>query len=85
MAYKISIEKRALKELKSIPMPYRKKLKIKISSLAINPRSLNVKKLQGEKSIYRIRQGSYRVLFFLDDNKKLIKILKAGDRKDVYK
>jgi len=35
--------------------------------------------------IYRIRQGRYRVILYIDDKNKMIQILKIGDRKAVYK
>lgn len=85
MSYKIQIEKRALKQLASLQKPFNKKIKSIISSLIDDPRPKGIKKLHGKKSIYRLRQGRYRIAIFIDDKSKCVKILKVDDRKDVYK
>jgi mRNA-degrading endonuclease RelE of RelBE toxin-antitoxin system len=36
------------------------------------------------KSNFRIRTGSYRVLFAVDEKMNAISVWKIGDRKDVY-
>ena len=43
----------------------------------------DVKKLEGQKSKYRLRVGAYRLLFTLE--KDLIFIHAVKDRKDVYR
>ena len=85
MPYNIQIEKRALKRFNSIPHPFQKRIKSGISNLSTEPRPNGVKKLQGEQSIYRLRFGAYRVIYHIDEKIKKVKILKVGDRKDIYK
>ncbi|MBT4382182.1 MAG: type II toxin-antitoxin system RelE/ParE family toxin [Candidatus Marinimicrobia bacterium] len=84
-SYKIQIEKRALKQLSSLPKQFKSRIKSVISSLAEKPRPSGIKKLHGKMGIYRIRQGRYRVILYIDDKNKMIQILKIGDRKAVYK
>ncbi len=85
MPYKIQIEKHALKKLGLIPKHFKTQIKSKISLLSENPRPSGIKKLYNNNSIYRIRQGNYRIIYFIDDKEKLVKILKVGDRKYIYK
>jgi mRNA interferase RelE/StbE len=52
---------------------------------AVDPRPVAVEKLSAEQNLYRIRQGNYRIVYSVDDRKKVIVITKIGDRKDVYR
>ena len=42
-------------------------------------------KLAGYADRYRIRQGSYRIIYLIDDEHREITIFKIGHRKDVYR
>lgn len=52
-----------------------------------HPESIDIKRIKGKKSIYyRIRIGSYRVIFTIIDGKVVVvKTILAGSRGDVYK
>lgn len=52
--------------------------------LKSNPRPIGVKKLEGVKNRYRIRQGKYRMVYAIDEIEKVISILLIKHRKDVY-
>ena len=73
MRYKIVIERKAQKEADNIPVKYRNAIDKQILSLTNNPRPPNCKKLT-EKEGYRIRVGSYRVLYTIDDQAKIVVI-----------
>ncbi|MDD5359785.1 MAG: type II toxin-antitoxin system RelE/ParE family toxin [Sulfurovaceae bacterium] len=81
--YKIEIKKSAQKEIKNLPNKELKKVIDKIASLAHEPRPAGCKKLSGEEK-YRIRVGSYRVLYGIEDDILVIYVVKVGHRKDVY-
>lgn len=81
--YKIEIKKSAQKEIKNLPNKELKKVVDKINSLAHEPRPAGCKKLSGEEK-YRIRVGSYRVLYSIEDDVLVIYVVKVGHRKDVY-
>ncbi len=85
MEYRLRIEKRALKAIQSIQPTIRKRIKRKISALTIQPRLRGAKKLSGTEAIYRIRQGNFRILYKINDDEHWVKIVKVGDRKDVYR
>lgn len=44
----------------------------------------DVKRLQGNTDDYRLRVGSYRVVFNKDDDDLIILIIEIGPRGDVY-
>lgn len=85
---KISPTKTAAKELKKIrqgnPVIF-KKIVEDIKDLAENPFPNGYKKLKGEDDAYRIRVGSYRVLYTVEDAELLIEVFRVGPRGDVYK
>lgn len=82
--YKIFFKKSVEKELKKIPEKYLLKILQRIENLKDNPRPEGSEKLTGQ-DLYRIRQGTYRVVYSIQDNELTIWVVKAGHRKEIYK
>ena len=82
--YKIYIKPTAVKELQKISQRDVNKIIEKIRSLSSNPRPPGCEKLSVEEK-YRIRQGRYRILYSIEDDKLLVLVVRIGHRKDVYK
>lgn len=78
------ITKRAQKELDAIADPLAKNISRHILTLSTNPHPPNSKKLQGEQ-IYRLRVGSFRVLYTVDTKAKEVTVLRVADRKTIYR
>ena len=81
--YKIEFKKSAVKELNAIPKKNLLKIIQKIELLAEDPRPVGSIKLSGKEQ-YRIRHGSYRILYSIEDNKLMLYVVKIGHRKDIY-
>ncbi len=86
MPYKLLIKRQAQKKLQSLSRPDRNRITEKITVLGQNPedKSLDVKPLEGEP-YYRLRVGSWRVIFERDNSLKIISIEKIKPRGDAYK
>ena len=85
-AYSITIKKTASKELQAISEKETfMRLIEKIKSLAMDPRPQGAEKLAGRSNLFRIRQGNYRVVFSVDDQARVIDVIKVGHRRDVYR
>jgi len=82
-SYRITIKRSASKEIDKIALKDRKRIIIKIRSLASDPRPPGSKKLSGQEK-YRIRQGDYRILYQIEDGELIIVVVKVGHRRDVY-
>jgi mRNA interferase RelE/StbE len=82
--YKIFFKKSALKELEKVPKAPLRKIIKKIQKLSDNPKVVGSQKLSNY-NLYRIRQGDYRVVYFINNKKLEIQIFKIGHRKDIYK
>ena len=85
MNYKIEFSKVAEKALHKIPIAELKKIQKRIDKLATDPFSHDCKKIQGKDDIYRVRQGDYRILYTVYNNKLIVLIVNIGHRKEIYK
>lgn len=78
---------RALDDLSRIDRPHQRIIKEKLLILAENPEALknNIRRLKGGvENLYRLRVGSYRVIFKKDGMELTILIIRIGHRKEVY-
>ncbi len=84
--YRLTIKPSAVKELKAVSDAVTlARLIEKINSLASLPRPSGSEKLAGRKNLYRIRQGSYRLIYSVNDQLRVVDIVKIGHRRDVYR
>lgn len=86
MSYEIFIKQQARKMLQSLSRSDKYRMTEKIMLLGRNPEDpgLDVKRLQGV-SFYRLRVGSWRIIYDKDDEIRIITIEKIKSRGDVYK
>ena len=85
--YSLLFDRKAVKELSRIEKPFQRIIKGKLELLASNPEVLknDIKTLKGKiPNLYRLRVGSYRVIYRQDNDKLIILILRIGHRKDIY-
>lgn len=82
--YSLRIKRSAEKELRRIPKADLRRIVQKIDSLATDPRPTGCEKLFGE-NVYRIRQGDYRILYTVEDDERVVEIIKVGHRREVYR
>ena len=83
-SYSLVIKKSAERELRALPKEDLRRVVNRVQGLAHNPRSPGTEKLSGQER-YRIRQGDYRVVYAIDDDSRLVEIVKIGHRREVYR
>ncbi|MFN9546786.1 MAG: type II toxin-antitoxin system RelE family toxin [Cyanobacteriota bacterium] len=84
--YSLTIKPSAVKELKAVDdSATLARLIERIKSLASKPRPSGSEKLAGRINLYRIRQGSFRVIYSVDDQSRVVDVVKVGHRRDVYR
>ena len=83
-AYKVELIPRAKKDLDRLDKKIFAQIKDRILTLASNPRPNNCIKLTTNEG-YRVRSGVYRILYRIDDKKKIVYIYRIKHRKDVYR
>ena len=75
--YELVIKRSVVKDLRSIPKQHRQRILTKIELLADEPRPPGSEKLSGQER-YRIRQGSYRILYVIEDQRLVVTVIKVG-------
>ena len=83
--YEIYLESSAEKDLKILPAKYSKIIIPKLKALSGQPYPRGVKKLKDSDNFWRIRFGSYRVIYEVVQSSKRINIYKIKHREDAYK
>ena len=82
--YHIIYKDSAAKELRKLDKEAQRRLLMAIETLGITPRPDGVKKLKARFNQYRIRVGSYRVVYEIRDEQLLVLVLRVAHRRDVY-
>ena len=82
--YSIVFRKSVAKDLMAIPKKDQIRILQRIAQLAEDPRPATCKRLSGQQR-YRVRQGSYRILYEIDDDQLIVTVVKVGNRRDVYR
>lgn len=83
--YRIEYAKGVEKDFRKIPTKTADRIAKAIDKLGINPRPSGSVKLVGFDSEYRIRVGSYRVIYQIHDSVLVVLVIEIGHRKDIYR
>ena len=75
----------AKKELKKIDKVEIKKIVSEIEKLSLEPYPTNHKKILGTEHIFRIKIGSYRVIYSIENQQLIIEIIRVRHRKEAYR
>ena len=82
--FEVEFKRSVAKDVRGIPAPDLKRILQKIDSLRDDPRPPGSTKLSGQEC-YRIRQGDYRILYEIIENRLVIIVIRIGNRKEVYR
>jgi mRNA interferase RelE/StbE len=82
--YEIVFRKSVAKDLRAFPGIDVRKLMQRIRLLAGDPRPVGCEKLSSQER-YRVRQGVYRIVYEIQDQRLLVLIVKIGHRRDVQR
>lgn len=79
--YEIVVKKRAKKFIDRLPMNEKRRLASAIQQL---PSGNDIKQLKGYEGLFRLRVGSYRVIYTVDNGKLVVCVIDAGNRGEIY-
>ena len=82
MPYKILIDKPAQKFILKQPPEQQKRILLAISKL---PGAGDRKQIKGYAGYYRLRVGDYRIIYTVEEERLIVRVVTAGNRGDVYK
>ena len=83
--YELEISRTAEKQLKTLPKVQQGRVVEAILRLSTEPFPKGSRKLSGYDDVFRIRVGSYRVLYSVGQKKLIMIVLKIGHRKDIHR
>lgn len=83
--YTLTFARSARKELEKLPGSVAERVLERIEALQENPRPHGAIKLQGDRNLWRIRVGDYRVIYSINDPGKIIDVSIVRHRRDVYR
>jgi len=82
--YNITFSRSARKELENLDAYIVNRIFPKIEALAKEARPAGCRKLQGEKNLWRIRIGDYRVIYALYEGEQRVDIIAVRHRSNAY-
>lgn len=84
MTYRIEVAPGAIRQLRKLEPPARRRVQAAIELLAEQPRPSGAKKLVGGDGEWRVRTGDYRVVYEVRDDVLLVLVVAIGHRRDIY-
>ncbi|MBY0155382.1 type II toxin-antitoxin system RelE/ParE family toxin [Cytobacillus firmus] len=83
--YKLIYHKSALKFIAKQEKAVQKRIAEGLKGLLEIPPEGDIKSMKGYTDLYRLRVGTFRVLFDINHDEKVIYIQAVGNRGDIYK
>ena len=83
--YKLTYHKDALKFLAKQDMTVQQRMAKGLTDLLTIPPGGDIKQMKGHHGVYRLRVGTYRILFEIDHTEKIVYIQAIDSRGGIYK
>lgn len=83
--YRVEIARGAVRSLAGLPRNEQQRIRVAMDLLAAQPRPPGCVALAGEKSVYRVRVGTYRILYEVVDARLIVHVIRIGRRRDVHR
>ena len=81
--YRIELRPAAVRALRKLDPPIRRRIQGAIALLAQDPRPPAACALKGRPAL-RVRVGDYRIIYSVQDDVLLVVVITLGHRRDVY-
>jgi mRNA interferase RelE/StbE len=83
-SYELIFKKSVTRDLSAIPNQDIVRILQRIDALRNTPRPGDCEKLSGQEK-YRVRQGSYRIIYEIREAELIVCVVKIGHRSSVYR
>ena len=84
MTYEVRLAPAAVRQLRKLDPPGRRRVQAAIDLLAEDPRPPGARQLVGGAGERRVRTGDFRIIYDILDGELLVLVVKVGHRRDVY-
>lgn len=81
--YRIELRPAAVRALRRLDPPMRRRVQGAIALLADDPRPPGARPLRGRPGL-RVRADDYRIIYTIEDDVLLVVVVALGHRRDVY-
>jgi mRNA interferase RelE/StbE len=82
--YRIELRRQAQKALDKLPKSDFQVVIEAIKDLGKTPRPKGIEKVKST-GLWRIRKGDYRIILAINDNERLVIIVRVGHRREIYR
>ena len=85
--FRVLFQRSAYQEYRALPKSVRTRVDQVLEILSVNPLSevLRFKKLRSKDNHYRVRVGDYRIIYSPQLTTLVVRVIRLGHRKDVYR
>lgn len=84
-SYEVEVRPAVLKALRKMDPNARTGILGVLANLRAEPRPLGCAALTGHRPYLRLRIGDYRIVYAVDDAARLVTVVIAGHRRDIYR
>lgn len=85
MSYQVVYVAAAGRDIDRLPPHVLPRIREAALHLADDPRPSQSKKMQGSATTWRLRVGDYRVIYEIDDARRLVSVTRVRHRREVYR
>ena len=86
MAYVVEFAPAARRQLKKLDRPVQKRILRRVERLEIQPRQKTAERLKvTAKPLCRVREGDYRIIYTIEDDRLIVLVVRIGHRSEVYR
>ena len=83
--YRVEVSATAERQIRRLVRQDQIRVLRAVAALASQPRPRGCRKLRGYRDVFRIRVGTLRVLYSIEDERVVVIVLKVGRRRDIYR
>lgn len=83
--YSVEFVASAAKECRSLPVDLKHRVGLTVDSLSDSPFPMGVRKLHRQRRLHGVRAGQYRVVHEIDEQRKLVLVIKIRHRREAYR
>jgi len=83
--WRVQLSTDADKTFRRLPLDLRRRILAKLHELESDPRPRGCRKLVGYEDLYRLRVGSWRIIYSIFDEEVLVVVIEISARGDAYR
>ncbi|GAB4528905.1 MAG: type II toxin-antitoxin system RelE/ParE family toxin [Anaerolineae bacterium] len=85
MSYHVVIANSAKRDLRRLSSDLQRRIAARLEALKSTSRPAGASKLRNREGQWRIRVGDYRIIYQIDEDKRLVIILRIKHRREAYR